>query len=166
MAVRGRLHAGATRWFCAEQAEGVARPAEWWFAVSFDRTWSDGGADVRGNRCVDGRKPSSQLAEWSGEWFALSTDCGVCAARAVDQACTLSEYLPWIRRIEARHKSPGALRGRARIRVWIFKKLFSTSLIRERPGLFYSEAQLRKDGVWRSEPLEQGLSLKRSQNRL
>jgi hypothetical protein len=33
-------------------------------------------------------------------------------------------------------------------------------------GIFYSEAQLRKDGVWRSEPLEQELSHKRSQNRL
>jgi hypothetical protein len=28
----------------------------------------------------------------------------------------------------------------------ISKKLFSPSLIRERPGLFYSEAQLGKDG--------------------
>src|ERR1700723_2666589 len=100
MAVRGRLHVGATRWFCAEQAKGVARPAEWWFAVSFDRTWSDWGADVRGNRRVNGRKPSSQLAEWSGGSFAFSTDCGVCAARAVDQACPLSEYLPSVRRIE------------------------------------------------------------------
>src|SRR3984957_16811989 len=100
MAVRGRLHAGATRWFCAGQAEGVARPAEWWFAVSFDRTWSESGADVRGNRCIDGRKPSGQLTEWSGESFALSIDCGVCAARALDQACSLSEYLPSVRRIE------------------------------------------------------------------
>src|ERR1700723_2496310 len=100
MAVRGRLHAGATRWFRAEQAGGVARPAEWWFAVSFDRTWSDGGADVRGNRCVDGRKPSGQLTGWNGESFALSTDFGVCAARAVDQTCPLSEYVPSVRRIE------------------------------------------------------------------
>src|ERR1700723_2397963 len=100
MAVRGRLHVGATRWFCAEQAKGVARPAEWWFAVSFDRTWSDWGADVRGNRRVNGRKPSSQLAEWSGGSFPLSTDCGVCAARAVDQACPLSEYRTSVSRIE------------------------------------------------------------------
>src|SRR3984957_21124282 len=109
MAVRGRLHAGATRWFCAEQAEGVARPAEWWFAVSFDRTWSDGGADVRGNRCVDGRKPSGQLTGWNGESFALSTDCGVCAARALDQACPLSEHLPSLRRIERTIENPLAI---------------------------------------------------------
>jgi hypothetical protein len=37
----GDYHAGATRWFRAEQAGGVARPAERWVAVSFDRTWSD-----------------------------------------------------------------------------------------------------------------------------
>jgi hypothetical protein len=35
------LHARATRWFSAEQAGGVARPADRWVAVSFDRTWSD-----------------------------------------------------------------------------------------------------------------------------
>ena len=27
---------GATRWFRAEQAGGIARPAEWWVTVSFD----------------------------------------------------------------------------------------------------------------------------------
>jgi len=42
----------------------------------------------------------------------------------------------------------------------ILKKLFSTSLIRERPELFYSEAQLRKDSVWKWEPLERELSHK------
>src|SRR4029077_17777206 len=45
------------------------------------------------------------------------------------------------------------------------KKLFSTSLTREGPELFYSEAELRKDGVWKSEPLERELSHKLSQNR-
>jgi hypothetical protein len=38
--VRERLHTGATRWFRAEQPGGVARPAEWSAAVSFDHTWS------------------------------------------------------------------------------------------------------------------------------
>jgi hypothetical protein len=36
----------------------------------------------------------------SGESFAFSTDCGVCVARAGDQARPLSEYLPAVRRIE------------------------------------------------------------------
>jgi hypothetical protein len=47
----------------------------------------------------------------------------------------------------------------------ILKNLFSTSLTREGPELFYSEAELRKDGVWKSEPLERELSHKLSQNR-
>jgi len=45
-----------------------------------------------------------------------------------------------------------------------FKKQFSTCLVRENPGSSYWEAQFRKDSLWKSEPLEQELSHKRSQN--
>src|SRR5271156_5281135 len=54
--------------------------------------------------------PSGQLTVWNGESFALSTDCGVCAARAVDQACSLSEYLPSVKR--SRETSQIAVVGR------------------------------------------------------
>jgi hypothetical protein len=40
---------------------------------------------------------SRAVSSRNGQSFALSTDCGVCATRAVDQARPLSEYLPfWI----------------------------------------------------------------------
>ena len=38
---------------------------------------------------LTGRMPRGQLTVWNGESVAFSTDCGVCAARAVDQACPL-----------------------------------------------------------------------------
>jgi hypothetical protein len=57
------------------------------------------------------------------------------------------------------------LRSRVIMSLATLKKLFSTSLTRERPELSYSEAELRKGGVWKSEPLERELSHKLSQNR-
>jgi hypothetical protein len=48
----------------------------------------------------------------------------------------------------------------------IFKEPSGMSLVLERTELFYSKAQLKKDGVWKSEPLERELWHKRSQNRL
>src|SRR4029077_12884665 len=48
-----------------------------------------------------------------GESFALSTDCGVCVARAVDQACPLSEYRRSVRRIERNVENPLAIQGKS-----------------------------------------------------
>jgi hypothetical protein len=58
--------------------------------------------------------PSGQLTVWNGESFALSTDCRVRAARAVGQACALSEHLTSVKRIERNiEESTGTPREKA-----------------------------------------------------
>jgi hypothetical protein len=57
--------------------------------------------------------PSGQLTVWNGESFALSTDCGVRAARPVDHACPLSEHRPSVRHIERNIDDPLATGVRA-----------------------------------------------------
>jgi hypothetical protein len=62
--------------------------------------------------------PSGQLAVWNGASFALSTDCRVCPARAVYQACPLSGHLPSVERIERNIENLLAIPGEKQERIF------------------------------------------------